>query len=90
MKFGVNSKKFVLGSYRSHPWGEGYPLRQRFGKPYSTAPHDLKSVLWFKGYSIFSTKLVLKPQGVNLGFFLKSLWEILISMICRHKIEPDL
>ena len=31
----------------------GYPLRQKFRS-------DLKSVLWFKSYSFFSTKLVLK------------------------------
>ena len=28
---------------------------------------SLKSVLWVKSYSIFSTKLILKSWGVNLG-----------------------
>ena len=52
------------------------------------SPDDLKSVLWFKSYSIISTKLVLKPQGVNLGRNEKKpLWGIFVSVIFRHKIE---
>ena len=41
------------------------------GESYPTSPHDLKSVLSFKNYSIFSTKLVIKFQGMDLGKKLK-------------------
>ena len=54
--------------------------------PYPTLPHDLKMVLWFKSYSSFSTKLVLKPQWVDQGKKIK-IWGSFISFIYRHKIE---
>ena len=48
------------------------------GEPYPTTPHDLKSVLWFNSYSNFSSKLVLKPRGVDLKKKIK-------KTICCHK-----
>ena len=65
-------RKFLKNSSRGVLVLMGYPLRQSFNfrfssKPFSTLLHDLKSVLWFKRYSFFSSKLVLKPRKVNLG-----------------------
>ena len=73
----------------------GYLLRQIFGlgKPYPTSPHDLKLVLCFKSYSIFSTKLVLKARGVNLEKIKeKRLLEVIFifNFICHHKSENGL
>ena len=49
---------------RSHPGGlllETQVFVLGLDEPYPTSSHDLKSVVWFKSYSIFTTKLVIKP-----------------------------
>ena len=46
----------------------GLPPRDKvlgLGEPYpSNVKNRIKSVLWFKSYSIFTTKLVIKPRVV--------------------------
>ena len=57
---GANSKKYDSMTLGVNPGGNPWDKVLCLGEPYQTSPHDLKSVFWFKSYSILSTKLVLK------------------------------
>ena len=76
----------------SHPF-VGYHLRQNLnlGESYPASQLDRKSALWFKSYSIFSTKFVLKPRRVDIEKNLKkTLWGIFIYIFSSQDRKSDL